>query len=106
MLSPKHGRLLSGSEDDATQNELIVLDLLRALVLSQKVVKVASDLDMHLRLPQRDGAADLPYLYLGGVVFGGIQIILDAARNGSLATVLTRAGIPFDAEAAAQLRQS
>ena len=97
---------LSGSEADATENEVIVLDLLSALSLSPRIVNVASDADMHLGLPQRDSAADLPHLYLGGMAFGGIQTILDAARDGSLTTSLTRAGIPFDADAAAQLRQS
>ena len=103
-LQNKVALFLSGSEADATENEVIVLDLLSALGLSPRIVNVASDADMHLGLPQRDGAADLPHLYLGGMAFGGIQTILDAARDGSLTTSLTRAGIPFDADAASSAR--
>ena len=105
-LQNKVALFLSGSEADATENEVIVLDLLSALGLSPRIVNVASDADMHLGLPQRDSAADLPHLYLGGMAFGGIQTILDAARDGSLTTGLTRVGIPFDADAAEQLRRS
>lgn len=97
---------LHGSTTQATENEQIILDVFTSIGVSPKTVDVSSDTDMHLGLPQKDGTADLPYLYIDGIAFGNIGTILDACRNGELATALTAADVTFDEGAAEKLRQT
>lgn len=96
---------ISTRADQATDNERIILDVFETLKINPKIVDVSSDADMHLGLPQSDGQADLPYLYIDGIAFGNIRTILDASRNGDLTTALTNAGVTFDTQAAAHLQQ-
>lgn len=79
---------ISTNAAQATEKECIILDVFATIGVSPKVVDVSSDADMHLGLPQQDGSADLPYLYIDGIAFGNISAILDASRNGELTTAL------------------
>lgn len=97
---------LRGPTTQATDNEKIILDVFASIGVSPKTVDVSSDADMHLGLPQKGDGADLPYLYIGGIAFGGISTILDASRNGALAAALTSADVTFDEGAAEKLRQT
>ncbi|MFT5629476.1 MAG: glutaredoxin-related protein [Gammaproteobacteria bacterium] len=97
---------LHGPTTQATDNEQIILDVFASIRVSPKIVDVSSDTDMHLGLPQKDGTADLPYLYIDGIAFGNIGTILDASRNDELAATLTAADVTFDEDAAEKLRQT
>lgn len=96
---------ISTDADQATENEHIILDVFKKLKIEPKIVDVSSDTDMYLGLPQADGQADLPYLYIDGVAFGNIGTILDACRNCALIAALSAANVAFNADAAEKLRQ-
>lgn len=97
---------LHGPTTRATDKEQIILDVFASIRVSPKIVDVSSDTDMHLGLPQKNGTADLPYLYIDGIAFGNIGTILDASRNDELAATLTAADVTFDEDAAEKLRQT
>lgn len=61
---------------------------------------------MHLGLPQSEGIAELPYLYIYGIAFGNFGAILEAVQDGSLTTALGDAGIAIETRAALSLRKA
>lgn len=94
-----------GLSDDPTDPSRIIYDLLETLALSPRVVDVSADAEMHLGLPQVDGQAIVPHLYLKARPIGGGAAIFDLARSGELAKALTEARIRFDQSAAKSLRR-
>lgn len=94
---------LHNDKAHANENEQIILDLLETLDLAPKVVDVSTDSDLHLGIPLKDGEADIPYLYIDGLPFGGAAEILDAVSNGKLAEKLSAAKIAFNRDSATQM---
>lgn len=94
---------LRNGKSQANENEQIILDLFSTLDIDPKIVNVSSDSDMHLGIPFKDGKADIPYLYIDGLPFGGAAEILASVSNGGLAEKLTTAKISFNLEVATQM---
>lgn len=97
---------MAGPTGQASENEQILLDIFAVLNIQPKLVDVSSDNDMHLGLPQSEGLANLPYLYIGGIAFGNFGAILESVQDGSLFTAFSDAGIVIDANAAQSLQKT
>jgi len=90
---------------DTTQdaNTQLLVDLLTSLQIAFKDVDVPADPEMHLGLPQKDGAVDLPYLYIGGLAIGGPAQALEMAQSGGLIAQLDAHDVSYDQTIAAGL---
>lgn len=96
---------LERGAEQATDNERIILDLFEILDVDPTIIDVSSDSEMHLGIPHIDDKPNLPYLYIGGIAYGGASNILEGVQDGKLVERLKASRITVNTSTAKQLRQ-